>query len=264
MTVTRRLHIVGCRRSGTTLMMELLWYAYHFSGRHEHEISVFEPIPEEQTLYLSKKPPDTTHIERIFLQDEQLFLIAMLRDPRAVITSKHPSQPNVYFSDYHRWHEYVRALSAFHGHPRFLLVRYEDLVTDPAQQQTLVSQKFPFLEPQRPFEQFPQGARVPQRAQRSLGGARPFEAARIGGWREHLPRVKGQLLAHPDMPRMLIEAGYETDDTWLTSLDSVEPYQQQYKDGGPSALRRLETNLRFAWKTRSYLRRLTARPTAAN
>lgn len=254
--MTRRVHIVGCRRSGTTLMMELLWYAYRFSGRHEHEISVFEPVPTNQTLYLSKKPPDTTRIERIFLADEQLFLIAMLRDPRAVMTSKHPSRPDVYFSDYHRWLEYVNALAAFHDHHRFLLVRYEDLITDPTREQARISTQFPFLEPARSFAQFPKGADIPPSAQPSLGGARGFEVSRIDGWREHLPRVKGQLLDHPDLPHMLIETGYEADEAWVDLLDSVKPYRQNYKDGGPGALRRLETNLRFAIKTRRYLRRL--------
>ena len=256
--MTRRVHIVGCRRSGTTLMMELLWYAYRFSGRHEHETSVFEPVPKEQTLYLSKKPPDTTHIRRVFLADEQLHLIAMLRDPRAVMASKHPSRPEVYFSDYHRWRAYVQALRPLQGHRRFLLVRYEDLVTDPTALQAEIAQKFPFLERQRTFTQFPEGANVPQRAQRSLGGARPFDTARIDGWREHLPRVKGQLLDHPDLPQMLIETGYETDDAWTKLLDSVEPYRQQYKDGGPRPWRRFETNMRFALKSWRYLRRLRA------
>lgn len=237
-------------------MMELLWYAYRFSGRHEHEISVFEPVPAGQTLYLSKKPPDTTRIERVFLADEGLFLIAMLRDPRAVMTSRHVSQPDVYFSDYYRWREYVDALQAFHGHPRFLLVRYEDLVADPAAEQARIEATFGFLERQRAFADFPEGADVPPRAQRSLGGARAFDVRRIDGWREHLPRVKGQLLDHPDLPRMLIETGYETDESWLGLLDATDPYRQSYKDGGPGALRRFETNLRFAAKTRKYLRRL--------
>ena len=254
----RRVHIVGCRRSGTTLMMELLWYAYRFSGRNEHEMSVFEPMPDGESLYLSKKPPDTTRIQKIFLADEQLFLVAMLRDPRSVMTSKHPSRPDVYFSSYYRWAEYVRALSAFRDHPRCLLVRYEDLIGDPAGTQARINTMLPFLEPRRLFGQFPEGAEIPERAQRSLGGARPFEISRIAGWREHLPRVKGQLLDHPDLPRTLIDTGYETNDGWLGLLDNIEPYRQQYKDGKPNALRRFETNLRFALKTRRYLRRMHA------
>ncbi len=62
-----RVHVVGCHRSGTTLMMELLWYAYRFSGRCEHEATLFKPVPPGQTLYLTKKPPDTIRIGRAFL-----------------------------------------------------------------------------------------------------------------------------------------------------------------------------------------------------
>jgi hypothetical protein len=87
--------------------MELLWYSYVFSGRHQHEISVFEPVPQGQTLYLTKKPPDTLRIQRVLEADSKLHVIAMLRDPRAVITSTHESQPNVYYAGYQRWREYV-------------------------------------------------------------------------------------------------------------------------------------------------------------
>lgn len=256
--MTRRVHIVGCRRSGTTLMMELLWYAYPFTGRAEHEQSVFVPPPPGQTLYLSKKPPDTLHIETVFRADENLYLIAMLRDPRAVMTSRHPSRPDVYFSDYVRWARYVEALRAFDGHPRFLQIRFEDLVQDPAGTQSRVEQRLPWLARKRAFTDYPQGAEVGERASRSLGGLRPFDAQRISAWREHLPRVKSQLAEHPDMPQRLIDAGYEQDADWTAALEGAPAYHQRYKDGGPGGLRRLETRLRFARKTRRYLRRLGA------
>ena len=258
--MTRRVHIVGCRRSGTTLMMELLWYAYRFSGRHEHEISVFEPVPAGESLYLTKKPSDTTRIEEIFRADNELFLVAMLRDPRAVMTSKHPSRPDVYFSDYYRWREYVRALSEYQDHPRCVLVRYEDLVTDPDAVQARIEQHCDFLQRrERAFSQFPLDADVSNRAERSLGGAREMEQARIEGWREHLPRVKGQILEHADLPRMLVETGYEADEAWVEVLDDVQPYRQRYKDGGPGRLKRMEANVRYALKTQRYLKDLESR-----
>ena len=254
--MTRRVHIVGCRRSGTTLMMELMWYAYAFTGRAEHEQSIFVPPPHGQDLYLSKKPPDTLHIETVFRADEGLSLIAMLRDPRAVVTSRHPSRPDVYFSDYVRWSRYVDALRAFENHPRFLLVRFEDLVREPAHTQQRVEAQFSFLQRQRDFASFPEGAEVGTRASRSLGGLRAVDTQRISGWRDHLPRIKGQLADHPDLPERLIATGYEEDDAWTGVLEGVSELRQGYKDGGPGGLRRFETRLRFARKTRRYLRRL--------
>jgi len=80
--MSRRVHILGCYRSGTTLLMELMWRSFVFSGRAGHEASLLDPPPPEETLYLSKKPPDTLRIERAFLCDPETFLIAMLRDIR--------------------------------------------------------------------------------------------------------------------------------------------------------------------------------------
>lgn len=238
-------------------MMELMWQSYEFSGRHEHEISVFEPVPPGQALYLTKKPPDTQRIHRVFHADPGLHVIAMLRDPRAVITSRHKSRPDVYFAGYLRWREYVDAIERLRGHSRFMVVRYEDLVRDPDSVQAQISAQFPFLQEQRRFSTYPESADVPEVAAQSLNGVRPFDTSRIDGWREHLPRVNGQLRDHPEMPQDLIRAGYEQDDAWTRLLEGEDCYTQEYKDRGPGFFRKLESNFRFWLKTRRYLRALS-------
>ena len=62
-------------------MMELLWYSYAFSGRGEHETSLLEPVPPGETLYQTKKPPDTTRIIPAFLRDGETYLIAHAARP---------------------------------------------------------------------------------------------------------------------------------------------------------------------------------------
>ncbi|MFV2091193.1 MAG: hypothetical protein ACC642_11070, partial [Pseudomonadales bacterium] len=156
----RRVHVVGCHRSGTTLMMELLWYAYAFSGRCEHEASIFRPVPAGDTLYLTKQPTDTIRIEVAFNADELLSLICMVRDPRAMATSEHPSFPGVYFSGFRRWLEYQRVIERLARHPRCVLVRYEDLLLVPDEVQTQLEARFPFLTRRRDFERYPEGADV--------------------------------------------------------------------------------------------------------
>jgi len=233
-----------------------MWRSYTFSGRDEHEISVFEPVPSGQTLYLTKKPPDTLRIHKIFQADEQLNVICMLRDPRAVISSTHKLKPDVYFAGYQRWQEYLRAIEPLLEHPRFLMIRYEDLLTDPDAQQRRINAKFQFLSQTRVFSSYPEGAEVPALANTSLNGARPFDTTRIDGWKDHLPRVNGQLRDHPSMPSDLIKAGYEQDTDWTQMLDGVDFYAQDYKDKRPNLPRRLEANLRFWWKTHRYLKAL--------
>ena len=226
-------------------MMELMWRCFEFSGRSEHEVALFEPIPAGETLYLTKKPPDTIRLARAFLADEQLFVIAMLRDPRSVVSSKHPKRADVYFSGFRRWRQYAEAIAHLEHHPRYLVIRYEDLIKDPDGVQSTICQRFPFLTQRGRFSDYPEGARVPERASQSLLGVRPFDPARILGWRDHLPRVKGQLQNFPDMQTWLVDLGYESDRAWMKLLDGVEPYQQTYKEAAPHLLKRLETDFRW-------------------
>ena len=254
----RRLHIVGCYRSGTTLMMELMWRCFSFGGRAEHEASLFDPIPEGEALYLTKKPPDTPHIESAFRRDDNLFLIAMLRDPRAVIASQHASRPGLYFRGFHHWRQCARTIRRLAEHPRFLLVRFEDLVTEPDAVQEQIEQRFGFLERRARFSDYPAGVEAVGAARRSLRGIRPLDPARIDAWREHLPRISAQLAKHPDLSASMVEFGYEENDDWATVLDGIAPAGRGYKDKAPHILKRCETAWRYHRRTRAYLTRIKA------
>ena len=251
---TRRVHIIGCYRSGTTLLMELLWQCYAFSGRADHEQSLLDPLPAGETLYLSKKPPDTIRIERAFLGDADTFLIAMLRDPRAVVASRHESRPDFYFRGFRHWRECARAIRRLRGHPRCLVVRFEDLLGDPDGVQQTIEGRFAFLDRRSRFSDYPDGIEVGKRAERSLRGVRHLDPSRISAWHDHLPRIKGQLAAYPELAASLVEFGYEPDDSWSRKLEGVSVHIQTYKEFGPHLLKRWETALRYRLRTRAYLR----------
>lgn len=236
-------------------MMELLWANYVFDGRCEHEQSVFEPVPPGCALFLSKKPADTKRIAGVFRADPSLHVLAMLRDPRGVICSRHPRRPDDYFSDYGRWRAHLSAIAALGDHPRLLWVRYEDLLARPDEVQEQIGRCFPFLRPRGRFSSFPREADVPELARRSLLGVRPLDTSRIDGWRDDLPRVAGELQQHPDMAQTLIDLDYEPDRTWTAQLTGV-PVRRVDALRGPHLLRRLETAARYRWKTRRYLKRL--------
>ncbi|MGI9323879.1 MAG: hypothetical protein ACR2PZ_01575 [Pseudomonadales bacterium] len=248
----QRVHIIGCYRSGTTLLMELLWHCFEFGDRTRHETSLFDPVPEGAGLYLTKKPPDTIWIEKVFREDEDLFLIAMRRDPRAVITSIHRNQPDKYFRSFHVWEDYNRAITAMEGHPRFLVLNFEDLLRDPGATQDRIQQAFPFLQRTGAFGDYPQGFEIDGGANESLNGARPFDTTRIESWRQHLPRVKAQIEQYPQLREAVTGLGYEPDDAWLQMLDGVLPDDQQYKVKRPSWLRRLDTQRRYRRKIQRY------------
>ncbi|MEM1230105.1 MAG: hypothetical protein AAGI15_06170 [Pseudomonadota bacterium] len=249
-----RMHLVGCHRSGTTLIMELLWHCFRFGGRVPHEASLFEPIPDGDGVYLTKKPPDTRWIEAVFPADRNLYVLAMIRDPRSVISSMHAAKPGRYFRSYHVWEDFDRVIERLEDHPRFFCLRYESLLADPAAAQAQIAARFPFLKRTGAFGDFPDGFDIDPGAATSLNGARPFEATRVRSWEDHLPRVKAQLAQHPQMTEALIRRGYEEDAGWTAMLDSVAPAHQQFKNARPGPLRRFETWLRFQRRIARYRR----------
>ena len=51
----KRLHITGCPRSGTTLLMEQISTCFENDGHCAHEQSIFEAVAPSQGLYISKQ-----------------------------------------------------------------------------------------------------------------------------------------------------------------------------------------------------------------
>jgi len=254
-----RLHVVGCARSGTTLMAELIATCFAGIGHAEHELSIFRPAPAEHRVYVSKKPSDVKRIGPLLRADPDLFVIDVYRDPRAVITSTlGPGHP--YRIPFENWAKCIRAARALAGHPRFLDVRYERLVAEPDAVQREIEAWLPFLMQRHPFSQFDRHAQPTSEARSALGGVRAVDAERVARWRAHLPRVKAELLRHPEMATVLIELGYEPDASWTCELDAVAPFDQPRKAGFRRFFRNLDTDLRYLLKQRRYLRALRTRP----
>ena len=254
----KRLHIVGCPRSGTTLLMELVSTCFASDGFCEHELSIFEPIEDTADIYFTKQPNDIRQLGHIFGRDEQLFVIYMGRDPRAVITSKHREDPQQYFCNYRVWRECDQAAIGYENHPRFLRLRYEDLVTDADAVQQQICQRFPFLQQLHPFSEFHQHARPSEASRRAMNGLREVNRESLEKWRQHLPRVAQQLRDHPTLAEDLLRLGYEPDLQWRTALENVEPVLLpcRYPERKPY-LKDWERSLRVWLKSRHYLRQRT-------
>ncbi len=106
-------------------------------------------------------------------------------------------------------------------HPRFLVVRYEELVADPDSVQQSLMEKMPFLERLHDFSSFHAVARSSDESLKALRGVRPISKDNIGAWRRHLPRVAAQMQLHGPITQDLIDLGYEPDDRWLQELAGV-------------------------------------------
>lgn len=253
----KRLHITGCPRSGTTLLMEQVSTCFESDGHCEHEQSIFDPVALSGGLYLSKQPNDIKHLRHIFHRDVGLHIIYVVRDPRSVVTSKHGGASGQYFCNYRVWQGCERAAAYYDGHPRFLRLRYEDLVTDPDGVQARIQAHFTFLTRRHAFSNFHQFSRPSNASKEALGGVRTVDQASLSKWRKHLPRLAHQLKRHPTLGGDLVRLGYEVDGQWLQLLEGVEAleYPCRYPERA-QILKEWEKSFRVYLKSRRYLRRL--------
>jgi len=221
-----RIHIVGCPRSGTTLALEALVNAFDIDGcatREQIYPKAFEVPDDAYRVYCSKQPRDFLVMGRLLPREPKLHVVFLLRDPRDVVVSRHRLEPDRYWINLRVWRLALDAARAVRDHPRFVLLRYERMVRDPEGTQRYLQRRLPFLAPTAPLRDFARTARPSDQSLEALHALRPFDAGSIGRWREHLPRLAGQLERHGPVTDELIELGYETDDAWLRELDGVTP-----------------------------------------
>lgn len=224
----KRIHIVGMSpRTGTTLMMELMASCFKFDAYADHEMSILHaPITPVKT-FCSKHPGELTIMP--YINDPNIWVICMIRDPRDVIVSKHRKAPDYYWTDLKNYKTYRAAFEELcRKNSRVIPVMYEELVENPDKVQDALEKKIPFLKRASNFSEFDKVASPTEGAVAALGGVRKITGSSIGNWRNHLPRVKAQIELHGDISDDLIGFGYEADKSWLTQLEDV-----QADDGPP-------------------------------
>ena len=220
---SQRIHIVGVSpRTGTTLLAECMVACMGIDGFESHEASVSR-LRAGKRVYLTKRPADLSAIAPRLRLDPHFHAICLMRDPRDVVVSRHAKDQDRYWTPLRIWKERLPTVRRLACHPRFTLVRYEDLVADPDGTAQELVDRLPFLVLRHPFTEFPAIARPSPDAADALGRVRPFDTASIGRWRRHLPRLAGQLAQYGPIAADLIEFGYEPDDAWLSALSGVTP-----------------------------------------
>ncbi len=220
----QRIHIVGCGpRTGTTLMAEMALSCFEIDLYTDHEDSIYIWPTCKAKMFLTKSPRDVLVVGPMLSVMPNLYVIYMLRDPRDTITSKHRKDPERYWASLRFWKTYTPYGTKLKNHPRFITVRYEELVTKPDEVQAYLIQRMPFLRKRAPFSRYHEVAKPCQESLDALGNLRPISAASVGKWRQHLPRVAGQLQKHGSIAQELIEYGYEKDDAWLNELKGITP-----------------------------------------
>ncbi|MFT4152610.1 hypothetical protein [Parafilimonas sp.] len=220
----KRVHVVGCcSRCGTTLIAEMMYNCFEIDIYKVKEARLAVPPSRRGEIYLTKNPRDIIIAEYMLNWLQDLYIIYMLRDARDTIVSKHPNDEQKYWSSLSIWKCFTRMGDRLKKHPRFITVKYEDLVTHPDIVQEYIHARLPFLRKKALFSQFHQSARPSESYINALKGLRPVSAASIGNWRKHKARVAGQIKKHGSVSRKLIELGYEKDNAWEQELENVVP-----------------------------------------
>ncbi len=223
---TERIHIVGPPRSGTTLMQALFATGFDIDGVTTHEEGLWRRGPGGERILLTKCPGDEALASLLLPLDRHLWFVFMQRDPRDVVVSEHGQEPGKYWSNLRVWRQALKFHAKMKHHPRFIVVRYEDVVTSPDAIQDELVRRMPFLKPSIPFSRYHEflggSVSTTEKFSRAMRGVRPVTPDSIAAWRAHLPRVKAQMALHGGIATELVEMGYERDDSWLKLLDGVQ------------------------------------------
>ncbi len=174
-------------------------------------------------MYLTKRPGDILRVGPRLRLDPDFHVIYLLRDPRDIVTSKHGKAPDRYWAGLRYWNTYTIEGRRLASHPRFTTLRYEDFTANPDVAQAQLAEALPFLRVVALFSQYHTIVSPSDDALNALGKVRPIAPVSVGKWREHLPRVKGQIQLHGPITPDLVAYGYEPDGSWEAELDAVEP-----------------------------------------
>lgn len=219
-----RIHVVGISaRTGTTLLVEAMRACFEIDGFHEREAPLTARL-RGVAIHLSKDPKDIHSLGPRLKLDPRLHVVCMVRDPRDVIVSENWTRPGTYFVASRFPQRGAASMRRFTSHPRFTVIRYEDLVASPSEVQRALEQRMPFLKRTADFGDFHRVASaVSEGNSNDMHGVRPIDTSSIGNWRNHLPQIADQ---RDGLTALLVDLGYERDSAWEAVLDGAVPVAQ--------------------------------------
>lgn len=240
----KRVYIRGCPRSGNTLMLYLCSVGFQNSyiltnqdiptvGKSHPDKITFATLPSPQSS--PEKQEQANH----FLDQSDAAIIFMLRDPRDVLVSEHGKKPGEFWvKSPQRWIDNIQILEEIQDHPQVIIVKYEDLVTEPNKVQKQIATKLG-LSSAIPFSDSWQHFQLTANACKSLNGWRQLETSRIGNWCRDTRRkeyINNQLRKYPEMSKLMARFGYVSEpispaitEVKLSEENTVKPVAKKKK-----------------------------------
>ncbi|MGI9383870.1 MAG: sulfotransferase [Methyloligellaceae bacterium] len=174
---------------------------------------------------ITKRPMDCLRWREIVERHSETKFIVTIRDPRSMVTSRHPvfERYTASWDHYLAGHEdpiefepggivnlarHIREMEPFAE-----IVRYEDLTADPqAVQRRLGRLGLAFCGTFETFHEREPGDWP------ALGGKRPPDPKGKEKWRNDPDRIREQFTACPELFDLVEEYGYEPDRSWFEAL----------------------------------------------
>ena len=215
MANVNRIHIVGCARSGTT-MLHYAMVAFQNTLLFDSETQVWNSpsVSESLKLFckcLSKKQScyyvtkrsfgwwKKDAIERLATQviKDKIYLLNIVRDPRDVLTSTHKLNERKFYVEPQTWIDSVHAgkllAEELGSYEHLLTIRYEDVVSNPLEVSSQLQDKFglslnPKLQDWSRLKDNLELLDVDQTMTSYMHKLRNFDPATIGKWKEDLEK----------------------------------------------------------------------------
>lgn len=232
--------VCGYPRSGSTMFYNMLRSTVKGYTFFDKEVSALK-LPNGK--WISKYPSDSFYPDEIRELHADIGFVVTIRDPRAVLCSKHQTTGNLYKVSWDRvifgtprarWirnrrgnptpepgeFQHHRGLvewdAAVRRIPDALIVRYEDVVADCNREQDRIGAALG-LEMTGKFSGFHR-CEVPSGLTKQLNGLRPVDGSRIESWRSHPDRIRQQFTECPDLFEVVEHWGYEKDRSWFDAI----------------------------------------------
>lgn len=218
-------HVVVCGfpRSGATLLLLMVETAYPKAKTfHRERFALREAEANwlgRHEVMFTKKPDDIYWIDevRAFYASRPTTprFVVCVRDPRAVLTSVHPSHQGYYVST-DRWRSIYSHYLYVRDAKDVQVVDFADLVQEPDEIERRFS-TFVGRAPARPFGEFYRLAPEGFSTRPLPDGVRALDPDKLEQWRapRHRERLRSLLVEMPDLPQILVDMGYEPDTEWL-------------------------------------------------
>lgn len=221
-----QLHVIGCARSGTTMMHAAMTAFENVAVCSEESGPAFptlrarieiarafrrQNIPvSARKYYVTKRAwgwfgPAEREVLLRRAERENIGLINMVRDPRDVLLSRHPNFERARFVSVDFWRESIEGSEwlreRLESHGRFVTVRYEDVVNNPRAVERALGNAFGLrLRPNASIDKVQDslsssGAALDPSMAKAMHGVRNADAKSIGKWRTAEDKPEDELLA---------------------------------------------------------------------